>query len=105
MHPVAIRYQDSDGAHSTAAAYIDDLSFGASMWNILSSPELHVRLIATQPLEAQSMDRRNLTRISHERIITALHLAGSSNFHIPVTLGATIGKYSVPINPIGARRC
>jgi 1-acyl-sn-glycerol-3-phosphate acyltransferase len=85
VHPVAIRYQDIDGAHSTAAAYIDDLSFGASMWNILSSPELHVQLITTPPLQAQNLDRRNLTRISHERISTALHLAGSSNFHIPVT--------------------
>jgi hypothetical protein len=33
---------------------------------------LHVRLIATLPLEAQSMDRRTLTRISHERISLAL---------------------------------
>jgi 1-acyl-sn-glycerol-3-phosphate acyltransferase len=85
VHPVAIRYQDSDGMHSIAAAYIDELSFGASMWNILTTPELHVRLIATPALDAQHMDRRNLTRMSHERIATALHGAGSSNFHIPVT--------------------
>jgi 1-acyl-sn-glycerol-3-phosphate acyltransferase len=73
VHPVAIRYQDNSGAHSTAAAYIDDLSFGASMWNILSTPQLHVRLIATPALDAQSMDRRNLTRTSHERISAALN--------------------------------
>jgi 1-acyl-sn-glycerol-3-phosphate acyltransferase len=86
VYPVAIRYQNSDGTHSTAAAYIDDLSFGASMWNILSAPELHVRLLATPPLDAQSLDRRNLTRTAHERIAEALHTAGSSNFHIPLTL-------------------
>jgi 1-acyl-sn-glycerol-3-phosphate acyltransferase len=86
VHPVAIRYQDSGGAHSTAAAYIDDLSFGASMWNILSTAELHVRLIATPPLDTHGLDRRSLTRTSHERISTALHMAGSSNFHIPLTL-------------------
>ncbi len=85
VHPVAIRYQDRDGAHSTAAAYIDELSFGASMWNILGTPELHVRLLATPPLDAQGMDRRNLTRKAHERIEAALHTAGSSNFHIPLT--------------------
>ncbi len=84
-HPIAIRYQDAHGARSTAAAYIDDLSFGASMWNILSEPELHVRLIATPPLHAQDMDRRTLTRTAHERISTALREAASSNFHIPVT--------------------
>jgi 1-acyl-sn-glycerol-3-phosphate acyltransferase len=74
-HPVAIRYLDADGTHSTAAAYIDDLSFGASMWSILSEPELHVRLIASQPLHAQDMDRRTLTQTAHERISTALQVA------------------------------
>jgi 1-acyl-sn-glycerol-3-phosphate acyltransferase len=75
VHPVAIRYQDSDGTHSTAAAYIDDLSFGASIWNILSTPQLHVRLIATPPLDAQNMDRRSLTRASQDRIGNALRTA------------------------------
>jgi 1-acyl-sn-glycerol-3-phosphate acyltransferase len=85
VHPVAIRYQDNRGRFSTAAAYIDDLSFGASMWNILSTPELHVQLLATEPLDAQTMDRRSLTQTSHERISDALHTASSSNFHIPLT--------------------
>ena len=85
-HPIAIRYVDAGGAHSTAAAYIDDLSFGTSMWNILNEPELHVRLIATPPLNARDMDRRTLTRTAHERISTALREAASLNFHIPVTL-------------------
>jgi 1-acyl-sn-glycerol-3-phosphate acyltransferase len=85
VHPVAIRYQDTGGAHSTAAAYIDDLSFGASMWNILSEPELHVCLIATPSLNAQDMDRRTLTQTAHERISSALRESASSNFHIPVT--------------------
>jgi 1-acyl-sn-glycerol-3-phosphate acyltransferase len=84
-HPIAIRYLDADGAHSTAAAYIDDLSFGASMWNILSEPVLHVCLIATPPLNARDMDRRTLTRTAHERISTALRETASLNFHIPVT--------------------
>lgn len=85
VHPIAIRYQNDDGAHSTAAAYIDDMSFGASMWNLLRTPRLHVRLMATPPLEAQTMDRRDLTRTAHERISAVLHQADSSNFHIPVT--------------------
>lgn len=86
VHPIAIRYQDDGGAHSTAAAYIDDLSFGASMWSILSTPVLHVRLIATAPLDACGMDRRSLAWMSHERISAALHAAASPNFHIPLTV-------------------
>jgi 1-acyl-sn-glycerol-3-phosphate acyltransferase len=85
VHPVAIRYQDEQGARSTAAAYIDELSFGASMWNILGTPELHVRLIASPSLEASTMDRRSLTRAAHEQIGTALVIADSQNFHVTLT--------------------
>ncbi len=78
MHPIAIRYQDSRGAHSTVPAYIDEMSFGASMWNILSTSGLHVRLAATPPLEASGTDRRNLTRATQQHIsatLDALHAA------------------------------
>ncbi len=85
VHPLAIRYEDADGGRSTAAAYIDDMSFGASMWNILSTPQLHVRLIAAAPLAAQGMDRRSLTRTAHERISAALHAVDSPKLHIPLT--------------------
>jgi 1-acyl-sn-glycerol-3-phosphate acyltransferase len=84
-HPIAIRYLNAEGEHSTAAAYIDDLSFGASMWNILSEPELHVCLIATPALNARDLDRRSLTKMAHESISTALRETASLNFHIPVT--------------------
>jgi len=72
VHPVAIRYQDAQGAHSTVAAYIGELSFGASLWNILRAAELHVRLDAAPPLDACGMDRRSLTRAAQQRIAAAL---------------------------------
>jgi 1-acyl-sn-glycerol-3-phosphate acyltransferase len=105
VHPIAIRYQDHDGTHSTAAAYIGEISFGISMWNILSTPELHVRLIATPPLEAQRLDRRNLTRMAHDHIGTALHMAGSPNFHIPLTPAQHSESNLLPSLSIGAQRC
>jgi 1-acyl-sn-glycerol-3-phosphate acyltransferase len=85
VHPIAIRYQDESGARSGAAAYIDDLSFGASMWNILRTPELRVRLITTTSLDACAMDRRTLARSAHECISTALDLADSQNLHDSLT--------------------
>jgi len=85
VHPIAIRYHEGSGARSTAAAYIDDLSFGASMWNILSTPELHVRLIASASLDACTLDRRNLTQAAREQIGAALAIADSQNFHINLT--------------------
>ena len=72
VHPIAIRYQDARGAYSSIAAYIDEISFGASLWNILSTPELHVRLVATPPLEACGTHRSNLTRIARQHISAAL---------------------------------
>jgi 1-acyl-sn-glycerol-3-phosphate acyltransferase len=72
VHPIAIRYQDRCGAHSMASAYIGEMSFGASMWNILSAPELHVRLVATPPLDASGTERRNLTRTVRHHISTTL---------------------------------
>lgn len=85
VFPVAVRYQDESGARSTAAAYIDELSFGASMWNILSTPELHVRLIATAPLDACTLDRRALTLAAHKQISAALATADSYNLHLALT--------------------
>jgi 1-acyl-sn-glycerol-3-phosphate acyltransferase len=85
VFPVAIRYLDEFGAHNTAAAYIDDMSFSTSMWNILSTPELHVRLFVTPPLRTQGLDRRSLTRLAHERIVAALTTADSQNFHLALT--------------------
>lgn len=82
--PVAIRYQDGSGARSMAAAYVDELSFGASLWNILSTPVLHVRLLAGPSLNTGMLDRRSLARTAHERISAALDTA-SSNFHVPLT--------------------
>ena len=87
VHPIAIRYQDSGGAHSTASAYIGEMSFGASMWNILSAPELHVRLVATPPLDASGTDRRNLTRTVQHHISTtlaAMHAAPILSPHVTI---------------------
>jgi 1-acyl-sn-glycerol-3-phosphate acyltransferase len=72
VHPIAIRYQDRLGAHCLASAYIDEISFGTSMWNILSTAELHVQLVATPPLDASGTDRRNLTGAVRQHISTTL---------------------------------
>ena len=90
VHPLAIRYQDSDGAFSTTAAYIGDMSFGASMWNILSTPQLHVKLIATRPLEARKMDRRSLAIAVQHQISTTLCDLHASPSLLPVAPAAQL---------------
>lgn len=85
IHPITLRYQDKSGMHSTAAAYVDELSFGASMWNILCTPQLHVRLIATPALDASTLDRRALAHAARDRIAAALATADSHKLHIVLT--------------------
>ncbi len=87
VHPIAIRYQDRSGAHCLASAYIDEISFGTSMWNILSTAELHVQLVATPPLDASGTDRRNLTGAVRQHISTtlaAMHAAPASASQLEV---------------------
>jgi 1-acyl-sn-glycerol-3-phosphate acyltransferase len=91
VHPVAIRYQDAQGAHCTAAAYIDDLSFAASLWNILNCRSLHVRLLATPSLDAAGSDRRTLTRTAWQQISNAHNSAA--------TTGTFDERYEILIPP------
>ena len=72
IHPVAIRYQDAEGVHSTAPAYIDDISFATSLWNILNCRNLHVQLFPTPSLNAADSDRRTLTRLAYQQINAAV---------------------------------
>jgi 1-acyl-sn-glycerol-3-phosphate acyltransferase len=72
VHPVALRYQDSRGAHSTAASYIDEISFAASLWRVLCTHELHGCLIVTPSLNAAGTVRRALAEAAQAQISVAL---------------------------------
>lgn len=90
IYPVAIRYQDAHGMHSTAAAYIDDVSFIASLWNIMSCKSLHVRLVATPLIDATDSDRRKVTHQARQQIHAALlHMSVSPDQ--PCDLSRAVG--------------
>lgn len=74
IHPVVIRYCDASGAHNKAAAYVDEISFGTSLWSIFKTPQLHVQLVGTQALETLDGDRRSLTHKAHQHIGAALQV-------------------------------
>lgn len=79
--PLAIRYQDACGTHSIVPAYIDDISFTTSLWNILRTRKLHVRLVASAPLDAAHADRRELTRMAQHAISATLHSMHEASFN------------------------
>ncbi len=85
LHPIAIRYEDAHGTRSTAAAYIDDISFGASLWTLLNTAELHVRLLPTPSLQAVGFERRELAQHAHQAISAAVQKAESHKLHIALT--------------------
>jgi 1-acyl-sn-glycerol-3-phosphate acyltransferase len=72
IYPITLRYQNVHGIHSLAPAYIADISFATSLWRILNTDELHVRLVTTAPLDTSTGDRRGLTRLAQQQISTTL---------------------------------
>ncbi|MEI7842919.1 MAG: lysophospholipid acyltransferase family protein [Gallionellaceae bacterium] len=72
VFPMAIRYHDRQGMHSKVPAYIDEVSFGASLWTILTTRELHVQLVSTPVLEASGAERRQLTLQAQQNISAML---------------------------------
>lgn len=72
VHPIAIRYQDERGGRSLDAAYIDEVSLGRSIWRILCSPQLQVRLLLTPSLDVRGVERRELAAQARRQIGTAL---------------------------------
>lgn len=75
IQPIYLRYLGADGQQSTAAAYIDDISFGASLWKLLGTKDLSIELhyLPLQPV-GENMDRRTLTR-QLESVIRSHHFS------------------------------
>jgi len=84
VYPVTIRYQDASGSHSIAPAYIDDMSFVTSLWNILNTDCLHVRLTTSAVIDTFSVNRRELTHSAQQSISTALNTLHSTPLKMPL---------------------
>lgn len=72
IRPLALRYMDAKGAHSTAAAYCDDIGFMASLSAIADSERLVVEIAALAPLQSEGLHRRELAMRAHASITTRL---------------------------------
>ena len=70
--PVAIRYHDGAGRACGDAAFVGDMSFAQSLWNILRSPSLCVSLHYLPPLSVSGKNRRELAAEAHGAIHMAL---------------------------------
>jgi 1-acyl-sn-glycerol-3-phosphate acyltransferase len=75
IYPVAIHYHDKHNKPNPDAAYIDEMSFGDSLWKILCSRDLHARVSTTVALSTQTENRRVLALKAHQHITRALSIA------------------------------
>lgn len=75
LWPVAIRYANRDGSLNLAPAYVDDMSFAASLARILMEPGLVAEITYLEPLPAQGRSRRELAFQAESAIASALSLA------------------------------
>jgi 1-acyl-sn-glycerol-3-phosphate acyltransferase len=60
VHPAAIRYRDADGAVSAAAPFVGDVTFAASLLNVLRAPVLRAEVVFGAPLPASGRSRQGL---------------------------------------------
>lgn len=74
IYPIALHYHDQANHPNLDAAYIDDMTFVESMWKILSSRDLHARVITTSALSTQVENRRVLALQAQHHIAQALAL-------------------------------
>jgi 1-acyl-sn-glycerol-3-phosphate acyltransferase len=74
VQPVALRYRRADGVPTQAASFVGDMTFLASLRNVLAERTLVVDVAIGAPLAPFGRDRRELAAAARERIATALGL-------------------------------
>lgn len=71
--PIVLRYRTNDGSHSTAPAYVDDVTLLECLRAIAGEKRLYAEVVAHAPLTAIDADRRQLSAHAHRMIAHTLH--------------------------------
>ncbi len=79
VQPVAIRYCDAAGEPTIVAAYLDELSFLASVWRVAGARSLRVELTLAPALAGNNRHRRDLARAAEHVIRAALATPGGDS--------------------------
>ena len=91
--PVVLRYRAEDGSHSTAPAYVDEISLIECLRAIASEKHLYAEVTAHAPLTTADVDRRQLSAHAHRLIAHTLHEAPRAD---------TLSGFSQPMVPAAA---
>jgi 1-acyl-sn-glycerol-3-phosphate acyltransferase len=74
VQPVALRYRDVAGRHSSAAAFVGEMTVGESLRLLLAEPRLTVEVIFCPPIDSHGLSRRELAARARAAIGDALGL-------------------------------
>jgi 1-acyl-sn-glycerol-3-phosphate acyltransferase len=94
IHPVAIRYHDSQGNTNTDAAFVGDMSFIQSLWKIICSPSLQVSLYYLPALSCEGKSRRLLATAAQQSIHSKLTQISPSHL---VNLNCSIPSHELDV--------
>ena len=84
--PVGLRYRDHDGNLSEAAAYVDDMTFVESLWQVTGVPYIVADVHVLAPVPAAGRHRHQLARELRELISDRLELPFDDS--VPGTVAA-----------------
>ncbi|MBX3027898.1 1-acyl-sn-glycerol-3-phosphate acyltransferase [bacterium] len=79
VQPVALRYRDVAGGHSTAAPYVGAMSILDSLRLLVREPRMTVDVIFCPPIDPHGLGRRELAARSRAAIADALGLAAATD--------------------------
>jgi 1-acyl-sn-glycerol-3-phosphate acyltransferase len=72
VQPYAIRYVDADGRLHNAADFVGEMSFVESVIAIMNSGGMTAELVRLPPISTAGAHRRELARVAHDAIASAL---------------------------------
>jgi 1-acyl-sn-glycerol-3-phosphate acyltransferase len=78
VQPVAVRYRAADGRRATAAAFVGEMTFAASLVRVVRTRGLVAELWFGPPLAPAGRSRRELAAVAREMIADALALPVSA---------------------------
>jgi 1-acyl-sn-glycerol-3-phosphate acyltransferase len=74
VHPVAIRYEETDGTLCRSAAYVGELTFAQSMGLVIRKRRIIARIRFAAPIEAGGLTRRELAAATEASVASLLGL-------------------------------
>ena len=97
--PVAIRYHDGVGNANFDAAFVGEMTFMQSLWQILRSPPLHITLMYLPALSSAGKNRRMLAAEAQVTIHRALNRL-SYHHNCPVSDNTAMSNWRNAILPV-----